>query len=127
MRVPIEVRYNDYDTKNHVNNAVYLTYFEIARAKAWVDHVQGDPEFPVILAEAQVKYVKPATYGMPLACEITTTELRNRAWVWTYRILDARDDSLVAEGRTVQVYYDYAAGAPAPIPEPIRERLAAMT
>lgn len=123
MRVPIDVRYSDYDTKNHVNNAVYLTYFEIARARAWVDGVQGDPEFPVILAEAQVRYVKPASYGMPLVCDITTSEVRNRSWTWSYRILDARDESLVAEGKTVQVYYDYDAGKPAPIPDDLRARL----
>ena len=41
MRFRLETRYADYDTKGHVNNAVYLTYFEVARVeyyrafKAW--------------------------------------------------------------------------------------------
>jgi len=58
-----------------------------------------------------------------LAIEIETTEVRTKAWVWRYRLLDARDDRLVAEGSTVQVMYDYERGATVPIPEEIRERL----
>ncbi len=46
---------------------------------------------------------------VPLDVEITTSEVRNKTWVWRYRILDARDDALVAEGQTVQVMYDYDA------------------
>lgn len=126
MRFPLEPRYNDYDTKGHVNNAVYLTYFEVARVRAWRDVVGGAADAPFILAEAQVRFVKPAHIGIPLAIEVETVEIRTRAWVWRYRILDARDDSLVAEGRTVQVMYDYAAGNPIPIPPDIRERLAGV-
>lgn len=123
MRVPIEVRYADYDTKQHVNNAVFLTYFEMARTKAWVERLEGDADFPIIIAEAQVRYVKPADIGIPLACDITTGEIRNRSWTWHYRVVDARDDSLIAEGRTVQVYYDYEAAQAAPIPDALRARL----
>ena len=31
----IEVRFKDVDSLGHVNNAVYLTYFEIARFHYW--------------------------------------------------------------------------------------------
>jgi len=123
VRLPLETRYNDYDTKGHVNNALYLTYFEMARVRAWLDVVGGDPDAPFILAEATVRFVKPANIGIPLGIEIETSEIRTRAWVWRYRVLDMRDESLVAEGSTVQVMYDYAAGSPVPIPAHIREGL----
>jgi acyl-CoA thioesterase FadM len=50
-------------------------------------------------------------------------EVRTKAWVWTYRIVDARDDRVVAEGRTVQVMFDYDTQRSVPIPAHIRERL----
>ena len=62
--------------------------------------------------------------GEPLDLEVTTSEVRTKAWVWRYRVLDARDDRVVAEGETVQVMYDYAARKTVPIPVGIRERLA---
>lgn len=122
-RYPVATRYNDYDTKGHVNNAVFLTYFEGARERAWLEGVRGSPDFPFILAEATVRYVSEAKIGDPLAIEIETSEVRNKAWVWRYRLVDPRDDRLVAEGSTVQVMYDYEGGRTVPMPEEIRERL----
>jgi acyl-CoA thioester hydrolase len=126
MRFPLATRYIDYDTKGHVNNAVYLTYFEMARERAWLEVLDGDPDFPFILAEASVRYVSPAMIGEDLDIEIRTTEIRTKAWVWSYTIRATRDDRVVAEGRTVQVMFDYAAARSIPIPEPVRARLAAV-
>jgi acyl-CoA thioester hydrolase len=126
VRFRLETRYADYDTKGHVNNAVYLTYFEVARVRAWLDAVRGSPDAPFIIAEAAVRYLRPAMIGTPLDIEITTSEVRNKAWVWRYRILDARDDALVAEGQTVQVMYDYDAHRSVEIPGDVRAALAAV-
>jgi acyl-CoA thioester hydrolase len=123
VRFRLETRYADYDTKGHVNNAVYLTYFEMAREKGWLDALHGAPDVPFIIAEATVRYVRPAMIGTPLDIEITTSEVRNKAWVWHYRILDARDDGLVAEGQTVQVMYDYDARRSVEIPSGVRAGL----
>ena len=124
MRFRLEPRYADYDTKGHVNNAVYLTYFEIARTRAWLDGVRGGEDAPFILAEATVRYVRPGMIGTPLDIEITTTEVRTKAWIWRYRILDARDEGLIAEGQTVQVMYDYEARRSIEIPPYVRAGLA---
>lgn len=126
MRVPVETRYADYDTKGHVNNAVYLIYFEMARHRAWVDGMGGGADFPFILAEASVRYLSQAMIGEPLDIEITTTEVRTKAWVWSYVLRASRDGRVVAEGRTVQVMFDYDRGATVPIPDDVRARLAAV-
>jgi acyl-CoA thioester hydrolase len=123
MRFRLPTRYADYDTKGHVNNAVYLTYFEVAREQAWLDAVRGSPDAPFILADATVRFLRPAMIGTPLDIEIKTTEVRAKAWVWRYRILDARDDAVVAEGETVQVMYDYTAGRSVEIPADVRAGL----
>lgn len=126
MRFRLEVRYSDYDTKEHVNNAVYLTYFEMARARAWLEAVAGSTDFPFVVAEATVRYLSQARIGDPLDIMIWTSEIRTKAWVWQYRIVDARDERVVAEGSTVQVMFDYGARRSMPIPEELRERLAAL-
>ncbi|HEX6535981.1 MAG TPA: thioesterase family protein [Gemmatimonadaceae bacterium] len=126
MRFALDTRYADYDTKGHVNNAVYLTYFEMARHRAWVDGMGGSADFPFILAEATVRYVSQAMIGEALDIEISTTEVRTRAWVWSYVLRASRDDRVVAEGRTVQVMFDYDRHVTVPIPDAVRERLAAV-
>ena len=126
MRFRLEVRYSDYDTKEHVNNAVYLTYFEMARARAWLEEIAGSADFPFVVAEATVRYRSQARIGEPLDITIWTGEVRNKAWTWHYRITDPRDERLVAEGSTVQVMFDYASRQSIPIPGDVRERLTAM-
>lgn len=123
MRVPLATRYADYDTKGHVNNAVFLTYFEMARHHAWVDAMGGSADFPFILAEATVRFVTQAMIGEALDIEVRTTEVRTRAWVWSYVIRAVPGDRVVAEGRTVQVMYDYDAGRTRAIPAAVRVKL----
>jgi acyl-CoA thioester hydrolase len=123
VRFPLEVRYNDYDTKGHINNAVYLTYFEMARAKAWLEAVEGDADFPFVVAEARIRYVSEGMIGEPIDIEIKTSEVRSKAWVWSYVIRHVADDRIVAEGNTVQVMFDYEARKSIAIPDNIRTAL----
>ena len=132
LRFPVATRYSDYDAKGHVNNAVYFTFFESARVAALREHFirtmepseAVDP--PLIVAEARIKYVSPARIGDPLEIEISVAEIRTKGFSFRYRIVDARDKRLVAEGETVQVAYDYAAGRSMPIPPAMRVGLEAM-
>lgn len=134
LRFPLATRYSDYDTKGHVNNAVYLTYFEWSRVQAWqqVAAAAGiaaadiaDP--PLIVAEARVKYVSPANIGVPLAIEIGVKEVRTKGFSFSYRVVAPEEnDRLVAEGETVQVAYDYGAGRTMPISPEMRKALEGM-
>lgn len=124
MRFPLHTRYADYDTKGHVNNALYLTYFEIARAHVWREALGMPDEPDFILAEAQVRYRSPAMVGDRLDIEIRTGEIRTKAWVWEYEIRCSDDGRTVADGMTVQVWFDYERRTSAPIPEELRQRLA---
>ena len=134
LRFPLATRYSDYDTKGHVNNAMYLTYFEWSRVQAWhqVAPAAGiaaadiaDP--PLIVAEARVKYVSPANIGVPLAIEIGVKEVRTKGFSFSYRVVASEEnDRLVAEGETVQVAYDYSAGRTVPISPEMRRALEGM-
>ena len=126
MRIPLEARYPDYDTKGHVNNAIYLTYFEIARARAWLEAMRQSADFPFVIAEATVRYRSEAMIGDPMEIEITTLEVKTKSWVWGYRVLDPRDERLIADGRTVQVMFDFAARRSIPVPDGLRALLATV-
>lgn len=126
MRFPLPTRYSDYDSKGHVNNAVYLTYFELAKHLLWREVWQRDPDPPFVVAEATVRFASPARIGDPLQIDISTVEVRQRSWTWQFRITDARDERLVAEGRTVQVMYDYGSRRSMPIPDEVRALLASV-
>lgn len=122
MRFPLELRYTDFDTKGHVNNAVYLTYFEIARSKVW-QTIGGDADFSFVVAEATVRFKAQARIGDSLEIAIWTSEIRTKAWVWSYRITNPVTGVLVAEGETVQVMFDYERRETMAIPPALRADL----
>ena len=132
LRFPVVTRYSDYDSKGHVNNAVYFTYFESARVDALREQfrrtmkAQDAVDPPLIVAEARIRYVSQAKIGDPLEIEISVAEIRTKGFSFHYRIVDARDDRLIAEGDTVQVAFDYDAGRTMPIPPEMRAGLEAM-
>ena len=114
---PIEVRFVDTDAFGHINNAVYLTYFEAARAGYYAE-VAGMPfgtgphaaERTFVVAEARIAFRAPAFFGEKLlvGCRFTWTsrssfELEYRVRAEKSAVAPAR---VVADGRTVQVMFD---------------------
>ena len=61
----VEVRFRDLDALGHVNNAVYLTYFESARMAWWMHltHSTDLRRMDMILARAEVDFRSPAAYA----------------------------------------------------------------
>jgi acyl-CoA thioester hydrolase len=126
FRRDVEVRFADTDAMGHVNNAVYLTYCEIARA-AYYEAVTGHPlplgihgaEEGMIIAELRMTYRAPAFYGEILSVETRVTRIGRSSFTMEHRISapDSRYGSrrLVAVGESVLVAYDYTAGRPIPI------------
>jgi acyl-CoA thioester hydrolase len=127
----IEVRFRDTDAFGHVNNAVYLTYFEAARAGYYrevtgsvFDSEEGARRQSLIIARASVDYLAPAYFGDTLIVECGAAWVGRSSFALNYRITAGDGARLVAQGQTVQVMFDYEAGRPIRIPANLLERLA---
>jgi acyl-CoA thioester hydrolase len=124
----LDVRFRDCDPMGHVNNAVYLTYLEQTRLAHWRSLWGfGTPSLPpgrpgVILARVECDYRRPATYGETLEVRLTIAGLGRSSFRYEYEIVDG-EGRTVLTAKTVQVMYDYTAGAPVPIPDDIRTLL----
>ena len=136
VKVPIQVRWRDLDALGHVNNAVYLTYFELARlgyirallgADAEIDPQTLLPvDFQFILAEVTCQYRSPATLRDRLVVTIWVSQVGRKSFVFEYRITDEATGRLIAEGCSTQVWYDYAAGESRTVPTQIVTRMEEM-
>jgi acyl-CoA thioester hydrolase len=135
-RRSIEVRFADTDAMGHVNNATYLTYFEIARASYYRDVTgsmfgigPGTAEASLILAEARVTYRRPAFFGEVLTVESRVGSIGRSSFTMEHRI--TADDSeygrrrLVAVATFVLVSYAYDREAVVPVPPALVERFEA--
>jgi acyl-CoA thioester hydrolase len=122
---PIQVRFRDLDTLGHVNNAVYLTYFEAARMAYWM-HVNGRADLrsmDMILARAEVDYRAPVGYGDELEVGVRCASVKRSSFVLEQALVDRRTGKRVATARKVLVHYDYAAGRSKPLTEDQRQLL----
>jgi acyl-CoA thioester hydrolase len=115
----IPVRFRDIDGMGHVNNAVYLTYFEAARLPYCLQlaGASGARRANMVVAEITCTYRSPAVYGETMLVGVRLEEIREHSFTLSYRIEDEASGRLVATGSSVQVGYDYEAKATAPIPD----------
>lgn len=121
----IEVRWSDCDAFGHVNNAVYLTYLEQARLAYWQDVLAGIPFPGMIIARVEIDFTAQLFPGDQLELRAAVTHLGNTSFRLAYEV--ARTDGTVAARATsTQVFFDYATNRPTPMPQDIRDRVAAF-
>lgn len=124
--VDVHVRYNDLDTYNHVNNAIYATYLEEARI-AYLEEVLGLDleEFTFVIAGLELSFERPVTLTDDLTVGLETTRLGETSATMAYELVvgDGEERERVATGETTLVYVDPTEKRPAPIPEDFRKRV----
>jgi acyl-CoA thioester hydrolase len=124
----IDVRFRDCDPLGHVNNAVYATYFEVARFGYWRDalgHTRADG-FSFIMARVECNYRAQAHVGEALDVRIRVGRIGRSSFTFEYEIVAVHDGRLVADGSSVQVMFDYATQKSQPVPDAWRARVAAF-
>lgn len=125
--VPVEVAWGDMDAFRHVNNTVYLTWFETARIALFerIGFVSGDGVGP-ILARQTCIYRAPVTYPDTVDVGVAIEDVGHDRFTMTFQVRSRNLGALVAEGEGRIVSFDYALGHKAPLPDHVRDRLAAL-
>jgi acyl-CoA thioester hydrolase len=132
LRHRLTVRFRDCDPLGHVNNAVYLTYLEQARFTLWRaqlgflprDSQQRDRGTGFILARVECDFRAQVRYGDELEVRLSLGGFGRTSFTYTYDIMDAMTDRLVAAAKTVLVRYDYDAEKAAPLDDDLKRQLA---
>jgi len=124
FRVP----FSDIDMMRHVNNARYFTWFETARLNHMISNfgkvLQDRPDEGAIMAHAEIDYRAPAEWNDELLLKLRVSEVGNSSWTYEYEVTNEKKNGLlIAQGKTVQVAYDYERGRKIPIPPNIRAKL----
>ncbi len=114
---PIEVRFRDLDALGHVNNAVMITFLEVARWQWWRGYLAGRPfdEEGFLIARIEVDYRIPILITDQVQVEVRCTRVGTTSFDLGYRVVRGQDGATLAEARTVQVMLDFATQKPAPI------------
>lgn len=121
------VRFGDLDGMRHLNNVVFLRYFETARIQYLQhlvpDHDPANPEagaFGLIFAECHINYRSTVQYDQSVAVSCTVEDVRRSSVRIPFEM--HVDELLVAEGYGVLVGFDYTQQQAAPLPDEVRAR-----
>jgi acyl-CoA thioester hydrolase len=126
--VPWQVIFRDVDAFGHVNNAVYLTYFEWARAQLWfaITGASGVPmDIGFIVARAEIDF-KLQIEMEPIDICIRITEMRNTSFDTVYEIRKRSNGNVAATGKVVVVLFDWKAQAKMTIGDELRRKVRAF-
>ena len=124
------VRFGDLDAMRHLNNVVYLRYFESARiaylSALSPEHSPANPErgsYGLIFAEGHINYRTPVHFDEEVEVRCTIAEVRRSAFRMNFAM--HVDDRLAAEGHGWLVGFDYAAQEAIRLPDELRGALEA--
>ena len=105
--VQIQIRFADIDSMGHVNNAVYLSYFEFTRVyyfnkilgKNWDWESKG-----IILANTELSFIKPIKLNDEAFIEMEIGNIGTKSFTFHYNI--KVDGQLTTKGSSTLVAFN---------------------
>jgi YbgC/YbaW family acyl-CoA thioester hydrolase len=121
----LKVRSYELDAQGHVNYAVYLSYLEYARVATMEELGIPFQDFirqgkGIVIVEAHIKYLKPATLGDELEITLEGTKAGRTSLTFRQDIIDFKTGIKVFEGELTAVFVDRT-GKPIPMDDKFRE------
>lgn len=125
---PVNVRFADIDVMGHVNNAVYLSYFEEARI-AFFEKLIGDnwnwTDHGILVARNEIDYKVPIVLSDRPRINTWCSRIGTTSLTIHYEVLIERNshELIACTGSTVIVCYDYRQKKTMEVPLEWRQRI----
>jgi acyl-CoA thioester hydrolase len=128
--IEIPVAWGEMDAFQHVNNIVYLRYFESARIAyferlGYIEFRQTTGIGP-ILGSLQCRFKIPVTYPDQVFVGTWVSQIDADRFIIKFQIVSQKHQKVAAEGEGVIVSYDYRENKKAPLPEEVKQRIQAL-
>lgn len=121
FRVETPVAWGDMDAFGHVNNVIYLRYFETGRVAYFeqFDYLKGDlcPGCGPIIASTLCNFRSPVVYPDTLTIGLKVQKPRTTSFQMDFAMASAKQGKIVADGHAVVVHYNYRENRKEPLPE----------
>jgi acyl-CoA thioester hydrolase len=131
IQVHIPIAWGEMDSFAHVNNTIYLRWFETARIAYFdairiMDGMQQERVGP-ILATTSIQFRIPLTYPDTVTAMASVHHIGRTSFAMAYQVTSAaHDNAIAASGDGVIVMYNYDLGSKVPVNDTLRERISAL-
>lgn len=118
--VPLQVRFNDIDLVGHVNNAVYLEFFDLGKTR-YMATVFGD-DFDMsavraVIVHTSCNYFAPTYLHDNIAVVTRTTRISRHSITMEQRVVDPDTGQVKSQCTTILAGYDPVTRGSAEIPD----------
>ncbi|MBP6656774.1 MAG: acyl-CoA thioesterase, partial [Bacteroidia bacterium] len=108
----VNIRFSDLDLFGHVNNAVYLTYFEEARVAYFNEVVGYDYDWStegVILARVEIDFVIPVHFKDEVFIRTKCCRMGSKSFDLAYEMFIVKEEKeiMLSSATSVMVMYNY--------------------
>lgn len=127
--IPIQIRFNDTDQLEHVNNSVYQQYYDLGRLDYFRDVLQERMNWEVeglIMASITIDFLMPITLFDRVEVRSKVYALGNKSLKMRQEIFNHTTGQVASTSRSVMVNYSSSEGTTRHIPEQWRHRIAAF-
>jgi len=123
---PVQIRFNDFDFLEHVNNSVYQNYYDLART-SYFDAVfkqkmqwnfQG-----LVLAKVTLEFIRPIFMEDQVEVHTKIIKLGNKSLVMFQQIINPVTKEIKSTCESIMVAFAQAANKPCPIPDEWRQKI----
>ena len=119
--IPIQPRYGDFDMLGHLNNANYVTYFEIARLHYFIEIGWSLDDVSNVVAHFDIDFLIPVLPKLEIVCAIKTLSLGGKSFQMQYELMSMDETISYSKAHSVQVCIDKKSGKAIEIPQNIRD------
>ncbi len=115
-------RFSDLDSYGHVNNAIFATYFEMLRTQwlkheGWKEVLDENGITGFVIVHLEIDFHSPIFFEHEILGRIYVSRIGRKSWDFSYELLNAKDGSQFATGKTTQVLIDRKKGQSISLPQ----------
>ncbi len=125
--IPVQIRFSDIDGYMHVNNGIYFSYYEHARASFLNDLCDWNVmTIGTVVGRIEIDYYKPIHLEDQVQCLVKCTRLGNSSFdIEQYLIGFTKNGESVtfSHCKCVMVSVDMQTMKPTPVPSEFRQKL----
>jgi acyl-CoA thioester hydrolase len=126
----VPVQWGDQDAFAHVNNTIFLRWFEVGRIdyfeKLELPHDATGRGLGPILASVTCNFRQQVTYPDRVLIGTRISRIGKSSMVVDHAVVSEQQGRIVADGTSIVVYFDYAGARSCPVPDEIRRTIDAI-
>ena len=121
--IPIQPRYADFDMLGHLNNATYVTYYEVARLHYFYDIGWTLKDISNVVAHFDIDFLVAIIPGSMVVCSVKTISIGSKSFQMQYELSSTDGSICYSRAHSVQVCIDRDSGKAIKMPDNIRDMI----